>query len=105
MMFSKDRMSDFENLKMEDVMLFHLEYSHTAETCFKNKKEIGEMFFGRLRIAEEFGVTIKNLVGNSMEHRIFMLVEAKTAEGLHEWLDPIVDLGHIKVTSVVEKSL
>ena len=86
-------------------MLFHLEYSHTADTCFKNDKKTGEIFFGQLRKADEFGVTIKFMVGNSMEHTIFMLIEAKTAEGIHEWLDPIVDLGHFEVKSVIEKSL
>ncbi|MGB1909776.1 MAG: hypothetical protein ACPHO2_07650, partial [Candidatus Puniceispirillaceae bacterium] len=63
---------------MEETMLFHLEYSHTADTCFKNDKKTGEIFFGQLRKADEFGVTIKFMVGNSMEHTIFMLIEAKT---------------------------
>ena len=48
---------------------------------------------------------VKFIVGNSMEHSIFMLIEADTAEGVHQWLDPIVDLGHIELTSVIEKKL
>ena len=34
-----------------------------------------------------------------------MLIETDSAEGVHEWLDPIVDLGHIELTSVIEKNL
>ena len=86
-------------------MLFHLKYTHSAESCFKNNKETSEIFKNRLRKSNEYGVTIKFNVGNSLEHAIFMLIEANTAEGVHEWLDPIVDLGHIELTSVIEKKL
>ena len=86
-------------------MLFHLKYTHSAESCFKNNKETSEIFKNRLRKANEYGVTIKFNVGNSLEHAIFMLIETDTAEGVHEWLDPIVDLGHIELTSVIEKKL
>ncbi len=34
-----------------------------------------------------------------------MLIETDTAEGVHEWLDSIVDLGNIELTSVIEKKL
>ena len=86
-------------------MLFNLKYTHSAECCFKNNKETSEIFKNRLRKANEYGVTIKFNVGNSLEHAIFMLIETDTAEGVHEWLDPIVDLGHIELTSVIEKKL
>ena len=86
-------------------MLFHLEYSHSPESCFKNKKPICDIFKAQLRKANEFGVTIKFNVGNSMEHTTFMLIEATSVKGLHEWLDPIVDLGHFEATSVIEKHL
>ena len=86
-------------------MFFHLKFTHSAEDCFKNNKEISEIFKSRLRKANEFGVTIKFNVGNSLEHSIFMLIETDTAEGVHEWLDTIVDLGHIELTSVIEKKL
>ena len=86
-------------------MLFHLKYTHSAESCFKNNKETSEIFKNCLRKSNEYGVTIKFNVGNSLEHAIFMLIETDTAEGVHEWLDPIVDLGHIELTSVIEKKL
>ena len=86
-------------------MFFHLKFTHISEDCFKNNKEISEIFKSRLRKANEIGVKIKFNVGNSLEHSIFMLIETDTAEGVHEWLDPIVDLGHIELTSVIEKKL
>jgi len=92
-------------LKKGVYKLFHLKYTHSAESCFKNNKETSEIFKNRLRKANEYGVTIKFNVGNSLEHAIFMLIETDTAEGVHEWLDPIVDLGHIELTSVIEKKL
>ncbi len=92
-------------LKKGVYKLFHLKYTHNAESCFKNNKETSEIFKNRLRKANEYGVTIKFNVGNSLEHAIFMLIETDTAEGVHEWLDPIVDLGHIERTSVIEKKL
>ena len=55
-------------------MLFHLKYTHSAESCFKNNKETSEIFKNRLRKANEYGVTIKFNVGNSLEHAIFMLI-------------------------------
>ncbi len=92
-------------LRKEFICFFIIKYTHSAESCFKNNKETSEIFKNRLRKANEYGVTIKFNVGNSLEHAIFMLIETDTAEGVHEWLDPIVDLGHIELTSVIEKKL
>ena len=86
-------------------MLFHLELTHSPEVCFKHNEVTRDKFFSALGKSAHFGVEVKFIVGNSMEHSIFMLIEADTAEGVHQWLDPIVYLGHIELTSVIEKKL
>ena len=86
-------------------MLFHLELTHSPVVCFKHNEVTRDKFFSALGKSAHFGVEVKFIVGNSMEHSIFMLIEADTAEGVHQWLDPIVDLGHIELTSVIEKKL
>ena len=49
-------------LKKGVYKLFHLKYTHNAESCFKNNKETSEIFKNRLRKANEYGVTINSML-------------------------------------------
>ena len=70
-------------------MLFHIQATHSYETCLANDSEKKKILRDALKSAEQKGVKIHNLVSSRPAHRLWMIVEAETFEAIDEMFEPI----------------
>ena len=70
-------------------MLFHIQATHSYETCLANDSEKKKILRDALRSEEKKGVKIHNLVSSRPAHKLWMIVEAETFEAIDEMFEPI----------------
>ena len=68
-------------------MLFHIQATHTYETCLANDPEKKKILRDALKSAEQKGVKIHNLVSSRPAHTLWMIVEAETFEAIDEMFE------------------
>jgi len=49
------------------------------------------------------GVKVHNMYSNRLEHTLFIVCEADSFEQLDASFDPILEMGHLEVTPVMER--
>ena len=70
-------------------MLFHIQATHSYETCLANDPEKKKILRDALKSAEQKRVKIHNLVSSRPAHTLWMIVEAETFEAIDEMFEPI----------------
>ncbi len=84
-------------------MLFHIEHTHSAETCPYHKPEVvAETFAKVLADSEASGVTVVGAYADAAAHAMFFIVDADAAEKVQAFLDPIIDVGVAETRPVVD---
>ena len=68
-------------------MLFHIQATHSFETCLANDPEKKKILRDALNSAEQKGVKIHNLVSRMPAHALWMIVEAETLKPLTKCLN------------------
>ena len=69
-------------------MLFHIQATHSYETCLANNPEKKKILRDAFQNSEQKGVKIHNLVSSIPAHTLWMIVEAETFEAIDEMFGP-----------------
>ena len=70
-------------------MLFHIQATHSYETCLANDTEKKKILRDTSKSAEQKGVKIHNLVSSKPAHTLWMIDEAETFEAIDEMFEPL----------------
>ena len=73
-------------------MLFHIQATHSYQTCGANDPEKKKIMRGAFLNAEKQGIKIHSLVTNRPSHTIYMIAESETFEAIDKMLDPILTI-------------
>ena len=86
-------------------MMFHIQATHSYQTCLANDPEKKKLMKGAFLNAEEKGIKIHSLVTNRPSHTIWMIAESETLEAIDEMFDPILTMTDAIITPVMPVSL
>ncbi len=84
-------------------MLFMITMSHDYSTCQTHDPKRGPLWKNTLANLENHGITVHANYVNRLENTGFVLIEANSFEQIDEAFDPILEMGHFKVTPVVKR--
>jgi hypothetical protein len=91
------------NKLKDNPMLFMITSSHDYSTCQTHHPEKGPLFKDTLANLGKHGVKVHNMYSNRLEHTLFIVCEADSFEQLDAAFDPILEMGHLEVTPVMER--
>ena len=81
-------------------MLFHIQATHSYETCLANDPEKKKILRNALKSAEQKGVKIHNLVSSRPAHTLWMIVEAETFADVASLFEFHLGMGPVEVLPV-----
>ena len=84
-------------------MLFMITSSHDYSTCQTHDPVKGPIFRETLENLGDHGVKVHKMYSNRLEHTLFIVCEADSFEQLDNAFDPILEMGHLQVTPVMER--
>ena len=82
-------------------MLFHIQATHSYQTCEANDPEKKKIMRGAFLNAEKQGIKIHSLVTNRPSHTIYMIAESETFEAIDKMFDPILTMTDAVITPVM----
>ena len=84
-------------------MLFMITSSHDYSTCQTHDQVKGPLFKETLANLGDHGVKVHKMYSNRLEHTLFIVYEADSFEQLDNAFDPVLEMGHLEVTPVMER--
>jgi len=84
-------------------MLFMIQSTHDYSTCQAHHQEKGPIFKETLANLGNHGVKVHGQYSNRLEHTNFIVCEADSFEAIDAAFDPILEMGHFKVTPVIKR--
>ena len=86
-------------------MLFHIQSTHSYQTCGANDPEKKKLMRIAFHSAEEKGINIHSLVMNRPSHTVFMVAESETFEDIDKMFEPILTMTDAIITPVMPMPL
>ena len=86
-------------------MLFHIQSTHSYQTCGANDPEKKELMRSAFQSTEEKGIKIHSLVMNRPSHTVFMVAESETFEDIDKMFEPILTMTDAIITPVMPMPL
>ena len=86
-------------------MLFHIQSTHSYQTCGANDPEKKKLKRSAFHSAEEKGIKIHSLVMNRPSHTVFMVAESETFEDIDKMFEPILTMTDAIITPVMPMPL
>ena len=86
-------------------MLFHIQSTHSYQTCGANDPEKKKLMRSAFHSAGEKGIKIHSLVMNRPSHTVFMVAESETFEDINKMFEPILTKTDAIITPVMPMPL
>ena len=86
-------------------MLFHIQSTHSYQTCGANDPEKKKLMRSAFHSAEEKGIKIHSLVMNRPSHTVFMVADSGTFEDIDKMFEPILTMTDAIITPVMPMPL
>ena len=86
-------------------MLFHIQSTHSYNTCGANDPEKKEVMRSAFLSAKEKGIKIHSLVVNRPSHTVYMVAESETFENIDIMFEPILTMTDAKITPLMPMTL
>ena len=82
-------------------MTVHATWFYSYEACKTHDTEGQRLIKKAFASASEKGVTVHSVYSNRPEHKMFMVLEADTFEQIDDFFDPLLEMGHADISSVI----
>ena len=82
-------------------MTVHATWYYSYEACKTHDAEGQRLIKKAFASASEKGVTVHSVYSNRPEHTMFMVLEADTFEQIDDFFDPLLEIGHADISSVI----
>ena len=86
-------------------MLFHIQSTHSYQTCGANDPEKKKLMRSAFHSAKEKGIKIHSLVMNRPSHAVFMVADSGTYEDIDKMFEPILTMTDAIITPVMPMPL
>ena len=86
-------------------MLFHIQSTHSNQTCGANDPEKKKLMRSAFHSAKEKGIKIHSLVMNRPSHADFMVADSGTFEDIDKMFEPILTMTDAIITPVMPMPL
>ena len=86
-------------------MMFHIQATHSYQTCGANDPDKKKLMRSTFLNAEEKGIKIHSLVTDRPSHTIDMIAESEAFEALDKMFDPILTMTDAIINPVMPVSL
>ncbi len=84
-------------------MLFHVTHTHTWDACPYHDSEKARATFGQAFAGlEETGATLVGAWVDAPAHKVFLVIDADSAEQIEAVMAPIIDIGSAETRPVSE---
>ena len=83
-------------------MLFHVEHTHTAESCPYHKPDAVKKTWGQVMPSKIDGLEVLGGYIDAPAHTFYFIVETDRAEKIEEWLAPAISTGVVKTSPVID---
>ena len=86
-------------------MLFHIQSTHSYQTCGANDPEKKKLMRSAFHSAKEKGIKIHSLVMNRPSHVVFIVADSGTFEDIDKMFKPILTMTDAIITPVMPMPL
>ena len=86
-------------------MLFHIQSTHSYQTCGANDPEKKKLMRSAFHSAKEKGIKIHSLVMNRPSHAVFIVADSGTFEDIDKMFEPILSMTDAIITPVMPMPL